>query len=76
MYSWEIYDKLREYNNYIGGDDLLEIISQQKNPQLTSITFNAKYCTYYMEDNEGNTFNFKAMPYEEAKAKGLVKVRK
>ena len=73
MYSWEIYNFLQERNYYIGGDDLLKIISPQENPQLNHIKFNSFDNSYEMWDNEGNYFKFYVIPYEEAKAKGLVK---
>lgn len=75
MYSWEIQKFIEERNAYIGGDDLLKIISIKENPQLTQIKYSSGDGTYYMKDNEGNEFNFMAMPYEEAKEKGLVKVK-
>ncbi len=76
MYSWEIYNFLQERNYYIGGDDLLKVISTQENPQLKYIKFNAFNNIYEMWDNENNYFSFKAMPYEEAQKKNLVKCKK
>ncbi len=73
MYSWEIKKFLEERNYYIGGDDLLKVISPIENPQLTFIKFNPFDNTYEMTDNENNYFHFSAMPYEEAKSKNLVK---
>lgn len=73
MYSWEIYNFLQEREYYIGGDDLLKIISPQENPQLNHIKFNPFDNSYEMWDNEGNYFHFWAMPYVEAQEKGLVK---
>lgn len=89
MYNWEIEKFLRERNYYIGGDDLLKVISILENPQLTYIK---RYigewqgekdkCIYYMKaKGDFNTeeqieFKFYAMPYEEAKYKGLVKVKR
>ncbi len=89
MYNWEIQKFLKERNYYIGGDDLLKVISTLENPQLTYIK---RYigeweeekdkCIYYMtgkgdfNEEEKVEFKFCAMPYEEAKAKGLVKIMK
>ncbi len=76
MYSWEIRNFLRERNYYIGGDDLLKVTDPRENPQLTFIEFHPSDNSYYMRDDVGEEFNFTAMPYEEAKSKGLVKERK
>lgn len=73
MYSWEIYNFLQERSYYIGGDDLLKVISIKENPQLNHIKFNPFDNTYEMWDNENNYFKFSVIPYEEAKGKGLVK---
>lgn len=88
MYNWEIEAFLRERNYYIGGDDLLKIISIKENPQLTYVkrytgewAGEKEKCIYYMEaksdsnNEERVKFKFCAMPYEEAKIKGLVKKR-
>lgn len=73
MYSWEIYNFLKDKHYYIGGDDLMKVISIKENPQLKYIKFNSFDNTYEMLDNEGNFFKFKAIPYEEAKNKKLIK---
>ena len=73
MYSWEIYNFLKDRNYYIGGDDLMKVTSIKENPQLKYIKFNPFDNTYEMLDNEGNFFKFKAIPYEEAKNKKLIK---
>jgi hypothetical protein len=76
MYSWELKNFINERNKYLGGDDLLKIISLKENPQLNHIIFNPYNNIYEMWDNCGNYYNFKAMPFEEAKQKGLVKQKK
>ena len=89
MYNWEIEKFLKERNYYIGGDDLLKVISILENPQLTYIKRcmgegegETEKCIYYMKakgdfnPNEEIEFKFCAMPYEEAKVKGLVKKNK
>ena len=73
MYPWEIKKFIEERNYYIGGDDLLKVISLLENPQLKGIEYKPFENKYYMWDWEGNNYNFTPMPYEEAKAKGLVK---
>ena len=75
MYSWEIRKFLEERDYYIGGDDLLKVIDIKENPQLTHIKFSSGDGSYYMKDKDGEEFNFKAMPYEEAVEKNLVKVK-
>ena len=73
MYSWEIRKLLEDRNYYIGGDELLSVINPNQNPQLTRIKYSSYDGTYYMQDNVGEEFNFKAMDYETAKEKGYVK---
>ena len=73
MYPWEIKKFIEERNYYIGGDDLLKVISPVENPQLKGIKYKPFENKYYMWDGEGNNYSFTPMPYEEAKAKGLVK---
>lgn len=75
MYSEEIEAFLEERNYYIGGDDLLKVISIKENPQLTRITYSAGNHKYFMLDDKNKEFNFEAMPYQEAVEKGLVKVK-
>lgn len=76
MYSWEIKKFIEERDYYIGGDDLLKVISPKENPQLTRIKYTPYTGEYYLKDNENNEFTFTAMPYEEACAKKLVKTNK
>lgn len=73
MYSWEIQEYLKNRGYYVGGDDLLEVTSNIQNPQLNHIKYNPETREYKMWDKEGIYFKFKAMPYEEAIQKGLVK---
>lgn len=73
MYSWEIQEFLKNKGYYVGGDDLIQVTSHIHNPQLNHIKFNAETSEYEMWDNEGIYFKFKAMPYDEAIQKGLVK---
>lgn len=75
MYSWEIGEFIKNRNGKIGGDDLLKIIDPKENPQIQKITYQPSNNTYYMKDNENNEFYFQAIPYEEAKQKGLVKTK-
>lgn len=73
MYPWEIKKFIEDRNYYIGGDELLKVISTVENPQLKGIEYKPFENKYYMWDGDGNNYNFTPMPYEEAKAKGLVK---
>lgn len=73
MYSWEIQEFLKERGYYIGGDDLLKLISVEENPQLNHIVYNPYDNTYDMWDKDGNHFHFTPMPYEEAIEKQLVR---
>lgn len=73
MYPWELERFIRERNYYLGGDDLMKATSIQENPQLIGIEYKPFDNKYYMWDNEGNTYNFTAMPYKEAQEKCLVK---
>lgn len=73
MYPWEIKKFIEERNYYIGGDDLLKVISPVENPQLKGIEYKPFENRYYMWDAEGNYYSFAAMPYTEAIEKGLVK---
>lgn len=73
MYPWELKKFIEERDYYLGGDDLLKAISVQENPQLKKVQFFAADNKYFMQDKEGNYYVFGAMPYEEAKGKGLVK---
>lgn len=75
MYSWEIKKFLEERNYYIGGDDLLKVINVKENPQLVHIKYSPMDGSYYMKDKAGEEFIFQSMPYEEAKEKGLVKIK-
>lgn len=89
MYNWEIEELLKKRNYYIGGDELLKIISINENPQITHINcyygewFDKKnQAIYYIEAQDDfdkekkKEFIFCAMPYDEAKEKGLVKSKK
>lgn len=73
MYSHEIQQLINLRNGILGGDELLIAISPQENPQLDHITYDSGNMEYKMWDNQGQYFNFKAMNYQEAKQKGLVK---
>lgn len=73
MYSWEIEKFLKDRNYTVGGDDLINLIDTRKNPQLSHIEYNAGNGSYDMWDKEGNHYHFSAIPYNEAKEKGLVK---
>lgn len=73
MYPWELKKFIEDRNSYVGGDDLIKVTSIEENPQLVRIEYKPFENKYYMWDGEGNNYNFTPMPYEEAKAKGLVK---
>ncbi len=73
MYHWELKQFIEERDNYLGGDDLLKVISTIENPQLIGIEYKAFENKYYMWDKDGNNYNFTPMTYEEAKHKSLVK---
>lgn len=75
MYPHELQDFIQQRNYYIGGDDLVKATSIIENPQLNHIKFNPYNNQYEMWDRYGNHYVFTAMPYEEAKAKQLVKKR-
>ena len=76
MYPWEIHQFLQERNFYIGGDDLIKVISIDENPQLLGIQYKPYENKYYMWDGEGNTYCFTPMPFVEAEERGLVRKRK
>lgn len=73
MYPHELAQFIEERNKYLGGDDLEKATSIKENPQLSHIKYNVYNNQYQMWDKYGNYYNFNAMPYEEAKAKQLVK---
>lgn len=73
MYPWELKKFIEDRNSYIGGDDLIKATSIEENPQLVGIEYKPFDNKYYMWDNDGNSYEFTPMPYEEAKDKGLVK---
>lgn len=73
MYPEELEYFIKVRNFYIGGDDLLKVISQEENPQLSSIVYKAYDNRYYMDDCYGNHYEFTPMSYEEAVEKKLVK---
>ena len=73
MYPWELKKFIEDRNSYVGGDDLIKATSIEENPQLVGIKYKPFENKYYMWDVEGNDYSFTPMPYEEAKAKGLVK---
>ena len=73
MYTWELKKFIEDRNSYVGGDDLIKATSIEENPQLVGIKYKPFENKYYMWDGEGNDYSFTPMPYEEAKAKGLVK---
>lgn len=75
MYPFEIEKFLKDRNYYIGGDDLTFITDIRQHPQLNHIKFNPYDSSYDMWDIEGHHYHFTAMPYSEAKAKGLIKER-
>lgn len=73
MYPWEIEKFIKDRNYQIGGDDLNFIINTKQHPQLDHIKYNPYNNGYEMWDKEGNYYKFTAIPYNEAKKKGLVK---
>ena len=73
MYPWELKKFIEDRNSYVGGDDLIKATSIEENPQLVGVKYKPFENKYYMWDGEGNDYSFTPMPYEEAKAKGLVK---
>lgn len=73
MYPWELKKFIEDRNSYVGGNDLIKATSIEENPQLVRIKYKPFENKYYMWDGEGNDYSFTPMPYEEAKAKGLVK---
>lgn len=73
MYHFEIEQFLKERNYYIGGDDLAFITDTRKHPQINHIEFNPYDSSYDMWDKEGHYYHFKAMPYSEAREKGLIR---
>jgi hypothetical protein len=73
MYSHEIQQLIELRNYIVGGDELIEITSPAINPQLDHIKYNPFDSTYEMWSNDNYYFHFKAMDYEEAKQKGLVR---
>lgn len=73
MYPWELEKFIKDRNYYLGGDDLLKATSVEENPQLKGIQYKPFENRYYLWDGEGNNYSFVAMPFEEAKEKGLVK---
>lgn len=73
MYSYEIQELIKLRNGILGGDELSKATSPLENQQLNHITYNSYENKYEMWDNQGEYFTFKAMYYEEAKQKGLVK---
>lgn len=73
MYPEELAKFIHDRNYYIGGDDLLKATSVKENPQLNHIIYNPYNNTYQMWDKYGNYYEFRAMLYEEAKQKGLVR---
>ena len=73
MYPHELKNFIDSRNSYIGGDDLLKVISIKENPQLNHIKLNPETNVFEMWDYEGNYYNFTAIPYKEALEKGLVK---
>lgn len=76
MKSDKIQELINLRNGILGGDELLIAISPQENPQLDHITYDSGNMEYKMWDRTGQYFHFKAMDYEEAKQKGLVKEKK
>ncbi|MFV0274744.1 MAG: hypothetical protein ACK5HL_00655 [Bacilli bacterium] len=75
MYPEEIYNYLKGRNFRIGGDEVTEVTSLYKNPQLIYIglrVYNNK-CYYKMKDKFDNEYDFEVMPFNEAIEKGLVK---
>ena len=52
MYPWEIKKFIEERNYYIGGDDLLKVISPVENPQLKGIEYKPFENRYYMWEKE------------------------
>lgn len=75
MYPEELELFIKSRNHYIGGDDLIKVISRTENPQLIQVLYDNMSKKYTMKDIYNNEYEFTAMPYEEAKAKGLVKTK-
>lgn len=73
MYPYEIQKFIEQRNYYVGGDDLVKVLSIKENPQLKRIKFNPYNNEFEMWDHEGNYYKFKAMPFKEAVQRGLVK---
>lgn len=75
MYPEELQEYIKHRNYYIGGDDLSFVTDIKEHPQLNHIMYDDYTKTYKMWDVYGNYYEFKAMSYEEAKQKNLVKRR-
>lgn len=73
MYSNEIANYINERNYLLGGDDLNNVIDINKNPQINRIIYHPFDMSYYIATNDNYEFNFKVIPYEEAKIKKLVR---
>lgn len=73
MYSQELENFIKSRNYVLGGDDLSKVISPLENPQINRITYHPENNSYSISTSDNFFFNFKAMSYEEAKEKKLVK---
>ena len=71
MYSEELLNYIKERNYYLGGDDLIFITNTKEHPQITYIGQSNNF--YTITTNDSFCFNFKAMPYKEAKKRKLIK---
>ncbi len=81
MYTWELEEFIKERNYYLGGDDLIRVISTDDSPQIIRVqhvTTDDGQEIYRLttEDcfSDGkHEIEFRPMNYQEAEAKGLVK---
>ena len=73
MYSQELEYFIKSRNYILGGDDLSRVINPIESPQINRITYHPENSSYTISTNDNYYFNFKAMPYEEAKKRNLVK---
>lgn len=65
MYSWEIDQKIKQYNNQLPSSVYLEISNVQKNPQIDHVKYEAYSDSFTIWTNDDWCWNFQVYKDKE-----------
>lgn len=65
MYSWEIDEKIKSYNNQLPSSVYLEVSDTVKNPQIDHVKYNVYSNSFTMWSTDGWCWNFQVYKDKE-----------